>query len=1004
MTDSGSLNAHTFLSRVLGNASPSTPKPTSESDKRIDKDKRQQERTRNARLSQANAPGRFFPFGGPKTVQDVEQAVPFLSDDQTEMQYSNTYSYMDDKIMKNMLMSEVSLNGDKREKHRPDMGGTSLKNGGSQKKNGIQSNNSINLNSESEDSSDAEGYDESDEEDAHNNSVEYGEDRRIPTSVNMNAIPVSEKEKIRRALELELELNDGNDDVSDGAEMATNNIPESLYIHSRHNDHGNIANRIEQSIMYQMKEVERKLGPTINNIGKSAKRHANDLIEHSILQPAAPDFISNKHYSKKNITPEDGYDTSHSATDVNRKKNVFTARKLPPKDRALWMWANIVNLDIFLTDVYYYYIGNGWNCIVLSRLCDLLTVGFVIWLTSFLGNCIDYSILFNEDVTKLSQVYDGKCYAKIPLTQKIFFYAAIVLLLMRLRNLYKEFSDLKEIKLFYNYLLDIDDSELQTISWPTVVKKIMILKNQNTNAIMNDKDNDLKSKAKLNAHDIANRLMRKENYMIAIFNRNILNKPLTIPFINTHFLTKTLEWNLKLCIFDYLFNEQGQIKSKVLSQHHRLSLIVNLRKRFRLAGLLSIALSPILVVYFILYYFLKLFYDYKTNPGLLNARSYSPLAKWKMREYNELPHLFDQRLNLSIEYADEYLNQFPKEFSDILLKFISYITGSIVTVLALLTIIDHENFLNFEITEGKTSLFYMSTLGAIFTVCKSAISNTDSRYLFNPEVSLKKVSHFTHFLPISWQNRYHTIEVKNQFCDLYNLKLILIFKELCSLIFLPYILYVSLPNSCDKIIDFFRDYSVHVDGIGYVCTFAMFNMNEDKDHVKSDNEVARFNGDADDKMMKSYIYFMESYGQNDVKNSPDKKELKNKDAVSFRNPTQTLLRRNINMNGNTSLLKSTLVNHGRRPLAEHVNGNDLTFFEEEMEDTKPDSYSAHTQNYLNELNNSMILGESFQLGNTKPSEGNRGTSSASDNYMENDIDDTSGGGVLGLLNQVYKHK
>ena len=45
---------------------------------------------------------------------------------------------------------------------------------------------------------------------------------------------------------------------------------------------------------------------------------------------------------------------------------------MDPKDRAMWMWANVENLDNFLKDVYDYYNGNGIWCILLNRLLNLL--------------------------------------------------------------------------------------------------------------------------------------------------------------------------------------------------------------------------------------------------------------------------------------------------------------------------------------------------------------------------------------------------------------------------------------------------------------------------------------------------------------------------------------------------------------------------------------------------------------------------------------------------------
>ncbi|TID19870.1 hypothetical protein CANINC_003665 [Pichia inconspicua] len=612
---------------------------------------------------------------------------------------------------------------------------------------------------------------------------------------------------------------------------------------------------------------------------------------------------------------------------------------LPPQDRARWLWANVSNLDIFLADLYTYYQGNGWLCIALSRTCDLLVAVFVVLLSAFLGHCVDYNSLFTGSATTLSQVCSSpaSCIASTPFTQKLFYIFLFILLALRTANAYNSLNHLRDIKLFYNYLLQIDDSELQTISWPQVVKRIMSVKAQNTNAATST------IKSKLNAHDIANRLMRRENYFIAMINMNILGDALNLSIPPFHLFTKTLEWNLKLCILDSFFDSQGHLKRKIISKNHRLTNITELKKRFRIAGLLGIFISPFLVFYFTAYYFLKLFYDVKTNPGILNARSYSPLARWKMREYNELPHIFHKRLSLSKEHADNYLANFPKEITNILLNFIAFLSGSLLAILVILTLIDHENFLTFEITSGRTTLFYISALGALFTLCKNSVPDNTTRYLFNPESSLRNVAQHTHYLPKSWENRYHTVDVKTQFCALYNLRIYLIFKELCSLIFLPYILYFSLPKMSDRIIDFFRDYSVHVDGIGYVCSFAMFNMNDNKDKLGKEP-------DKNDKMVASYIHFIESYGDPTTATATATTGHR-----TFQNPTHNLLRKNT---GNNNI-----------PHVEEKN------------------------NSIVNVNNSMLLGESFQLGTQNHN-----------NLASSDDIDHSTGGVLGLLNQVYKYK
>ena len=58
-----------------------------------------------------------------------------------------------------------------------------------------------------------------------------------------------------------------------------------------------------------------------------------------------------------------------------RQPHINFNNSMAPKERALWMWANVENLDNFLQDVYDYYIGNGIWSIYLYRILNLLYVG-----------------------------------------------------------------------------------------------------------------------------------------------------------------------------------------------------------------------------------------------------------------------------------------------------------------------------------------------------------------------------------------------------------------------------------------------------------------------------------------------------------------------------------------------------------------------------------------------------------------------------------------------------
>lgn len=569
----------------------------------------------------------------------------------------------------------------------------------------------------------------------------------------------------------------------------------------------------------------------------------------------------------------------HNVPDSESRHNVRANLGLiDPKERALWKWANVENLDNFLQEVYNFYLGNGFYCILLSRLLNMATVMFVVGFSTYLSVCIDYSRVSTS--TRLSEVQHPQCMSRLGLFPTFLLWLFALFWFMKLIQYVYDIQRLLDLKNFYLHLLEITDAEMQTISWQQVVKRLMLLRDQNpttsTSARHNDRLLGTQSKQRMDPHDIANRIMRKENYLIAMINKNVLDLTLPIPFYKEQFLTRTVEWNISLCIMDFVFNENGQVRSIFLKENQRQVLIDGLRRRFLFAGFTNIVCAPFTVVYLALLYFFRYFNEYHKDPGSIGSRQYTPLAEWKMRELNELYHLFQRRMNMSYEPASKYVNQFPKEKTVLLSRFVVFVTGSFAAVLGIITLIDPEMFLGFEITKDKTVLFYIGLFGSILAFSRSMIPSES--FVFDPETSLKVVAEFTHYLPEEWEGRLHTDEVKNEFSKLYDLKIMVIIRELASVIITPFLLWFSLSKSSERIVDFFREFTIHVDGLGYVCTFATFDFNVGKKksgykHKRMPGQGAYDSTDEDDyelrqnyyattdgKMLKSYLNFLDHYG------------------------------------------------------------------------------------------------------------------------------------------------
>ena len=431
---------------------------------------------------------------------------------------------------------------------------------------------------------------------------------------------------------------------------------------------------------------------------------------------------------------------------------------------------------------------------------------------------------------------------------------------------------------FYHYLLEIPDTDIQTVSWQEVVKRLMLLRDSNPSTAAGVTERHRRfmgsqSKQRMDAHDIANRLMRRDNYLIALINKDILDLTLPIPLLkNRQLFSKTLEWNLSLCILDYVFNEQGQVRPLFLKDTHRRALSDGLRRRFLFAGFMNVLCAPFIILYFMMLYFFRYFNEYQRNPSQIGSRQYTPLAEWKFREFNELWHLFRRRTNMSYPFASRYVDQFPKDKTVQLSRFVAFVAGALASVLALASVIDPELFLGFEITHERTVLFYLGVFGTIWAVARGAVP--EENLVFDPEFALSNVIEYTHYLPGHWRGRLHSNEVRTEFALLYQMKVVIFLEEILSIIFTPFILWFSLPKCSDQLIDFFREFTLHVDGLGHVCSFAVFDFKKGSGNVvqqssgKAQDLRDEYYSTKDGKMLASYYGFIDNYVTNPVSGAP----------------------------------------------------------------------------------------------------------------------------------------
>ncbi|KAJ3214699.1 autophagy protein atg9 [Dinochytrium kinnereticum] len=475
------------------------------------------------------------------------------------------------------------------------------------------------------------------------------------------------------------------------------------------------------------------------------------------------------------------------------------------KQEVLKMWSETENLDELLE--------SGFTAMLLSRTTNLLILAFIIGFAVFLSSCVDYSLIGPNKI--LADVIRNDCVRNVHGLPATFLILFSIWWLWQIIRLIIDTPKLLQLKLFYELVLEIPEAAMDTLTWREVVVKVAKIKD-----IPNSNPNGRAGLDKLDAHSIANRILRKENYLISIFNKDILD--LSVPYLGKRqILTQIMEWNLSFCILSYVFDEKGEVRKRFLKSNHRVRLVAGLQKRFAMMAFLNLLFAPFLIVLLILFFFFRYAEEYTKNPSQIGARQYSPFAWWKFREFNELPHLYQERLNRSYKKATRYMEQFPKEKIIIVARFVSFVTGSFAAALAVLALVDKQ-FLEFEITSQRSVFFYIGLFGGLAAAARAMIP--EENQVFEPERALREVAEETHYLPDSWRGKLHTEEVKTEFAALFDYKVVLFLQEIVSVVLAPIILYYSLPKCSGDIIDFFREFTVHVDSLGYVCSFAVFNF------------------------------------------------------------------------------------------------------------------------------------------------------------------------------------
>jgi len=579
---------------------------------------------------------------------------------------------------------------------------------------------------------------------------------------------------------------------------------------------------------------------------------------------------------------------------------------------------SIPDLDTFFTRAYEHWKEGGLRGVIGGRLVSLLVLAFSVAFSSSLLLFVDWDAVVHcsrEELAceRLSLLTWRHVDNPNPLTYIVSLYFGLFSLywLSHLLSFLYSLPGVLFIHSFYRSHLSLDDEAVVSVTWGEVLQRLEAVQERERLCVVK----------RLNGLDITNRIMRRDNFMIALVNAQLLDVSPDWSYLWSFGRYEAIEesgadsagkahssassWMygtmldsiVRLCIVDFLFSSDFRLSPSFTSPHAAHWL----RRRFLLFGLFTLVFLPFLFLFLVLLFVLRHAEELHAKRSLSSSRQWSLLSQWRLREYNELPHFFQRRLSLASLHASAYIEQFPSVLTSLFASAIAYCAAGVVGVLLLLGATG--GVMSAYVWE-RSLWWWLAAFSALLAISRSFIHTPPSvsPTATSPALTFASLVSYTHYHPRQWRGLEHTATVMRDVSAMYASKFTLFANELLALLACPFVLLVLLAqrDRCERIVRYVQRVSVEVKGVGVVCQMARFELaaegqqhqpNEeekssdagrkrertDRDNKKDaekQRRAAKVNRGREGKMEKSFLSFVINHqhwklGQDDEDDTAD---------------------------------------------------------------------------------------------------------------------------------------
>jgi len=449
---------------------------------------------------------------------------------------------------------------------------------------------------------------------------------------------------------------------------------------------------------------------------------------------------------------------------------------------------------VFFHRIYFYYVNKGYYRIIINSIVNLLITNFLVFFLLFLFYCVDYHGLITLDREENIGNFIDMC--KI-LRLNTFVTTLVILFLcldlIKIISLLDDIYVFNNIKKFYNNTLKIRDSELEYLEW----KEILTIYSETTNS-------------ELNPYYIDSIITTKDNYFIALLDNKILRP---------YHLNSIFEWNLVYCVI-YSFVENSEKISEYIYKNPRL-IEQSMKNRLRTISLLTLIFMPLIIVFITFYNLFNYGEQFYNKPDLFISKNFTRIAKIKYRNYNELTHKFDERMERLNNLTKRYSNAFKNKILEAVLKLVIFVFSSLFMTLLILTVINDNVLTKLNILASKNVLWFFGISGSIIAIFRSIVNSKSKE---NPVDIMEEISKEIIVDNNIIENANMSV-IKNKFLEQYNFKIIQIFYDILWTMVMPIQLW-SISYDTKYIVGYIKCISSNNSKIGITCVFSDFNSEE----------------------------------------------------------------------------------------------------------------------------------------------------------------------------------